>query len=85
MGTANVAVSVTVDNYATADIVQTGGAGVFSRVGNTITLNLGAFSVGSGDVIANLDLANIAGGPADGVCMLCRAVLFCALAVALLL
>ncbi len=65
LGTVDVPVTVTVDNYATAAIEQTGGPGTVSHAGSVYTLNLGTLIAGQGDVTADFGLFNIAGGPAD--------------------
>ena len=54
-----------VNNFADASLVKTGGAGTLSRSGNTWTLDLGTFAVGSGDRSASLAVLNSAIGPAD--------------------
>ena len=65
LGTVDVPVSVTVNNYATAAIQQTGGPGELVQTGSVYTLNLGSFAQGVGTAATNLDIANTASGPAD--------------------
>jgi hypothetical protein len=54
-----------VNNFAEASLAKTGGAGTLSHAGNTWTLDLGTFGVGSGDRSASLAVLNSAIGPAD--------------------
>ncbi|HZW72943.1 MAG TPA: choice-of-anchor D domain-containing protein, partial [Caldimonas sp.] len=54
-----------VNNFAEASLAKTGGAGTLSHTGNTWTLDLGTFGVGSGDRSASLAVLNSAIGPAD--------------------
>ncbi len=62
--------SVTVNNYATAQIQETSlnnvfGGGVLTQVGNTYTLDLGLIAESTGDILAGLNLADTAAAPAD--------------------
>src|SRR6185295_10379019 len=54
-----------VNNFAEASFAKTTGAGTLSHSGNTWTLDLGTFTVGSGDRSASLAVLNSAIGPAD--------------------
>jgi hypothetical protein len=54
-----------VNNYAVADVEQTGGAGTLSGSGTSYTLNLGSIAQGSSAVAADLAVLNAALGPAD--------------------
>ena len=54
-----------VNNYAYADILKTGGAGSISRSGNTITLDLGTLTQGTGTVDAMLEALNNVAGLSD--------------------
>ena len=66
VGTTAVQVSVTIDNYATAAIQQTGGAGSgLTQTGDVFTLNFGAIQLGSSALTAGFDILNTASGPAD--------------------
>jgi hypothetical protein len=60
-----VTVTGTVDNYATAQIVQSGGSGTLTNSGTAYTLNLGSIAQGASAVVADLGVQNTAGGPAD--------------------
>jgi hypothetical protein len=61
-----IAVSATVDNYATASVAQTGGVGTLSQTGaNSYTLNLGNIQQGTGSLAAGLEVLNSATGLAD--------------------
>jgi T5SS/PEP-CTERM-associated repeat protein len=60
-----VTVSGTVDNYATAQIVRSGGAGTLTRSGTAYTLNLGSIAQGASAVVADVGVENTAVGPAD--------------------
>ena len=65
IGTVDVPVTVTIDNYATAAIEQGSGPGSFTQSGSIYTLNLGSLVAGQGTVTAGLGLFNTASGPAD--------------------
>ncbi len=65
LGTVDVPVGVTVDNYATAAIHQTSGPGELVQTGSVYTLNIGDLAQGVGNAVAELDIANTAAGPAD--------------------
>ncbi len=54
-----------VNNYAHADILKTGGAGSLTRNGNTVTLNLGILTQGTGTVDAMLEALNNVAGLSD--------------------
>jgi hypothetical protein len=60
-----VTVTGTVDNYATAQIVQSGGSGTLTHTGNAYVLNFGSVAQNSTALTANLGVLNAAGGPAD--------------------
>jgi hypothetical protein len=60
-----VTVSGMIDNYATAQIVQSGGAGTLTHSGTAYTLNLGTIGLGASAVVADLGVQNTAAGPAD--------------------
>ncbi len=62
---ATVALSGTVDNYATAALAKTSGPGVLSWKGNQATLNLGTIAEGSGPLTIGLSVTNSAAGLAD--------------------
>ncbi len=66
LGTVAVAVTYAVDNYATAELVQTGGNGQMtpSGVANTYTLDLGSAYHNAADLTASLEALNAAQGPA---------------------
>ena len=57
--------SVTVDNYATAALVQTGGTGALSGVGNTFTLDFGTHPLTDATLTADFAVLNTAVGQAD--------------------
>ena len=65
LGTVDVPVNVTIDNYATAAFEQTGGAGTLTQSGTIYTLDLGTIVAGQTNVTAALGLFNTASGPAD--------------------
>jgi hypothetical protein len=65
LGTVDVPVTVTVDNFATAAIAQQGGSGTLVQTGSVYTLNLGTFSAGQDPLTADFDLENTASGPSD--------------------
>ncbi|MGA3402999.1 MAG: choice-of-anchor D domain-containing protein, partial [Acetobacteraceae bacterium] len=65
LGTVDVPVSVTVNNYATAALQQTAGPGELVQTGSVYTLNLGDVAQGTGSDLVGLDIANTATGPAD--------------------
>jgi T5SS/PEP-CTERM-associated repeat protein len=60
-----IALSGTVDNYATAAIQPFHGTGAFTGSGTHYTLNLGTVAVGAIAPVETLDVANTAGGLAD--------------------
>jgi hypothetical protein len=64
LGTVDVPVTVSVDNYATASIRQYAGNGALTQNGSVYALNLGTFGLGGGSY-TYLDVANTASGPAD--------------------
>jgi GH24 family phage-related lysozyme (muramidase) len=60
-----VTVTGTVDNYATAQIVQSGGSGTLTHSGTAYVLNLGSVVQNSTALVADLGVLNAATGPAD--------------------
>ncbi len=66
LGTTDVPVGVTIDNYATASIEQTGGTGTLAPadVANVYTLDLGSAEQGTGSLSTSLEVLNAAQGPA---------------------
>lgn len=65
LGDATVPFSATVDNHAVAAIEKTSGSGGLSQIGNVFFLDFGTLAFGSSPLSANLDVRNIAVGPAD--------------------
>jgi hypothetical protein len=65
LGDSTVGFSATVDNHAMAAIEKTGGTGGLSQHGNVFLLDFGTLPAGSAPLIADLDVRNIAAGPAD--------------------
>ena len=65
LGTVDVPVSITVNNYATAALQQSSGPGTLVHSGSVYTLDLGSIAQDTSDVIAGLNIANTATGPAD--------------------
>lgn len=59
-----IALTGQVNNFAEASLAKSG-AGTWSRVGNTYTLDFGTLRLGSGDLAADLSVLNSAIGPAD--------------------
>ena len=62
-----IAVSGTIDNYATAQVKQTGGAGTLTQNGTLYTLNLGNVEQYGSVLLANLGVLNAASGTADNL------------------
>jgi hypothetical protein len=60
-----IALSGTVDNYATATIEDLAGGGSFTQNGSLFSLNLGAVALGSSVKVASLGVLNSAAGLAD--------------------
>ncbi len=66
LGTTEVPVNITVDNYATAAIQQTSGTGsTLTQAGSLFTLDFGTVRSGSPALTVGLDIRNTASGPAD--------------------
>jgi len=61
----NVALTGQVDNYAVADMLKTGGAGSLTRNGNTITLDFGTLTQGTGTIDTSLEVLNNVTGLSD--------------------
>jgi hypothetical protein len=62
-----VALTGTVNNYATASIEAISGGATLSGTGNTITLNFGSLKKGSAAGKENIGILNSASGPADNL------------------
>ena len=60
-----VAVSGTVDNFATAQVEDTGGVGAFAGSNGNYTLNLGSVAQGGAALVGDLGVLNAASGVAD--------------------
>jgi hypothetical protein len=60
-----ITVSGTIDNYATAKVEQTGGAGTLTQNGTAFTLNLGAVRQNGSALVGDLGVVNAVTGPAD--------------------
>jgi hypothetical protein len=65
LAASTVPITVTVDNLAQAGLTSSGGVLTAGSTPGTWTLNLGTTVQGSAALVAALDVANIAGGPAD--------------------
>jgi len=66
LGSVNVPLSATVNNFALAALAQSGGAGSFSQSqANVYTLDFGSVVEGTGGLNAALSVLNAANGPAD--------------------
>jgi hypothetical protein len=65
LGTVAVGVQATVMNYATAAIMQAGGAGTLQGSGSAYSIDLGEVALGSAPVSLQLAVENAAQGPAD--------------------
>ncbi|HUB44321.1 MAG TPA: choice-of-anchor D domain-containing protein [Acetobacteraceae bacterium] len=65
LGSRVIAVTGTVNNYATASFERIAGVGILTQNGTTYTLNLGTVEVGATSVTADLGVLNAAAGPAD--------------------
>ncbi len=62
-----VALTGTVNNYATAAIEALSGPGTLTGGGNTYALNLGSVAKGSAAIVENIGILNSATGPADNL------------------
>jgi hypothetical protein len=67
LGTANVALSATVNNLAASALAKSGGVGTLSGGLLSYTLNLGSVVAGQSGGVATLSLSNTASGPADAL------------------
>ncbi|HEY1935546.1 MAG TPA: VWD domain-containing protein [Acetobacteraceae bacterium] len=65
LGTVDVSVSVTVNNYATAAVEQANNVGALTLAGSVYALDLGTFAAGVAAPVADLDIENAVTGPAD--------------------
>jgi hypothetical protein len=65
LGDRTLDLTMTVNSFAVATIEKTGGAGTLVANGNTRTLDFGTIQLGSAPLAADLDVRNIAAGPAD--------------------
>jgi hypothetical protein len=62
-----IALTGTVNNYATATVEAISGSGSLSGTGNTLTLNFGSLTKGSAAAKENIGILNSASGPADNL------------------
>jgi RHS repeat-associated protein len=65
LGTSDIPVAVTVNNYAQASIEDANGVGTFQQNGNAYTLDLGTIGQGAAAPTIELGVVNGATGPAD--------------------